>query len=490
MHARTSLRPSHARALSIGLLVASSIACSKTSSAPEKERTVVPASAVPSTSAAPSASAASAEREPAKNGIPTLVPEPFEALKGMSADLFAIDGALMVAEGLRVGRIVDERVEWIGKIPEENQALSGSRIASVHGYWPDSVDVLYTSNNGRALMPTFFPLTGKGESRNFGPGGLSGWITGIARVGKTTLVAGYTTMTGRHIDTVRGPGLPIKPISAEKGGCKEGEVEKAWGTGEPFAVPFRAIGATGTGTLITFGNLCEREKTPVAEVWDQPGKSRIVDLHELVKDIGYFPEVLTGKGDELWLATDPVLHYRGGTFEALPALEQPFKNVFVSPDGKLHGVSGRTIHRYDDGKWTPVANLTWPMKLNTVAMDDKGTFWVSASGVARLREGRGVEFENGCTTPFVYLYDVDWRNDAKYTFPTTRKALSTFAEISDISLVEYYEGGRRLGITVKSKEQGEAVIAHVKATMKDEHPELLCYAPKSPRGIEMKPAGK
>ncbi|MBK9266482.1 MAG: hypothetical protein IPM54_42680 [Polyangiaceae bacterium] len=77
----------------------------------------------------------------------------------------------------------------------------------------------------------------------------------------------------------------------------------------------------------------------------------------------------------------------------------------------------------------------------------------------------------------------------KYTFPTTRKALSTFPEVSDITLVEYWEEGRKLGIKVKSEAQGEAVIAHVKANMKDEWPELICFEPRSPRVIEMK-AGK
>ncbi|WP_437912510.1 hypothetical protein WME73_36145 [Sorangium sp. So ce302] len=106
-----------------------------------------------------------------------------------------------------------------------------------------------------------------------------------------------------------------------------------------------------------------------------------------------------------------------------------------------------------------------------------------------LREWSAGEAETYCKTPFVYLYDVALQNDAKFTFPTTRKALSTFPAVAQIGLVEYYEGGQRLGVTVKSKEQGEAVIAHVKANMKDEHPELICYAPKNPRVIEMK-AGK
>lgn len=74
-----------------------------------------------------------------------------------------------------------------------------------------------------------------------------------------------------------------------------------------------------------------------------------------------------------------------------------------------------------------------------------------------------------------------------FTFPTTRKALSSFSQAKDISLVEFVEAGRKLGVVVPSREVGEAVVAHVKATMKDEKPELLCYEPRSPKLHAIKP---
>ena len=475
-------RSAHTKCLSLGLLAALAISCSKSSPTPEKEP--APTTAPLTASATPSASAASAEREPPKKTLPTLAPQQFEATKDLSLELFAIEGAIVVAERLRVGRIVDERIEWIGSIPDDNQFLGGSRITAVHGAWPDAVDVL-TMTLGRAPMPTLIPLTGKGVRRVFGEGGALGWVTGTTRLGKSTLVAGFDSAEGHRIQTVRGPTLVLEPISAEKGGCKEEEIAKM-GYGKPLAVPPRAIGATEAGTLVTIGNLCDREKSPAAEVWDQPGKSRIIELGKQVQGIGLFPALLRGKGDDLWLASEPVLHYNGGKFVALPGLEKPVRNLFVSPSGKLHGISGRAIVRFDEGKWTPIANLSWPMSFSTIAMDDKETLWVSHNGVSRLVESTGGEAEADCKTPFVYLYEVAWQNDAKFTFPTTRKALSTFPAVAEIGLVEYHEQGRRLGATVKSKEQGEALIAHVKANMKDEHPELICYVPKNPRVIEMK----
>jgi hypothetical protein len=457
--------------------LAATLSCSKAGPTPEKEP--LAASAAPLVaSAAPSASAA-LERKPAKSGIPTVAPEAFVGTQGMAVDFYAIEGALIVVSGLRVGRIVGEGVEWFGTLPETNAWLGGSQINRVLGVWPDAVDVLYSSNNGRAAQPSIYPLTGKGASVTLAPGGGMGWVSGTARLGKSTVVGGYDMAEGYKIRTFRGPGLRLQPTRAAKVGCSDEELQRQWGSPEEtVAVAFRALAATEKGTLVTVGNLCDRDDRPVAEVWDEPGKSRIIELGAWTKQLSYFPELLVGKGDELWLGSTPVLRYSGGKFEPLPQVDRPFKTLFVSAAGKLHGIAGRTIHRFDEGKWTPIANLPWPMSFGTITMDDKETLWVSTGGgVARLRE-QSADIEGDCQTPFVYLYEVSWKNEPQYTYPTTRKALSTFPGVADLTLVEYWEDRRSLGIQVKSKAQGEAVIAHVMANMKDEHPELICYVPR------------
>ena len=137
------------------LLSASLVACNKsTPPAPEKE-------AAPPASIAPQSSVSAAtnpvvEPPPLPKVIPTLTAEPF-APEGTSPEmLFGIEGGLAVVEGLRVGRIVDgERIEWVGKIVDDNKHLGGSHIVSVHGRFPDAVDVLYQSNEGRAPQPTY-----------------------------------------------------------------------------------------------------------------------------------------------------------------------------------------------------------------------------------------------------------------------------------------------------------------------------------------------
>src|SRR5262249_4294818 len=120
-------------------------------------------------------------------------------------------------------------------------------------------------------------------------------------------------------------------------------------------------------------------------------------------------------------------------------------------------------------------------------------FATSARVVYRLRpapKDDAPPLEEGCATPFVYLYDVSSKNAKDFTFPSTRKALSTFAGAGEIGLVESTDGGRRLRSTVTRKAQGEAVIAHLKETMKDEEPQLYCYEPKAARKIELRAGEK
>lgn len=474
-----------ALSIAVSLTLAAGVGCSKSTPTPEKEALPLPSASLLA-SAAPSGSGALAQ-SPARVGLPTVAPEPIEATKGMSVDFYGIEGAMVVVSGVKVGRLVDDKVEWFGTLPETNAWLGGSQINGVLGTWPDGVDVLYSSNNGRASQPSIYPLTGKGASVTFAAGGGLGWVSGTARLGKTTVVGGFDMYQGYRIQTLRGPGLVIKPTRASKADCSDEELQRQWGEREDaVAVSFSAIAATEKGTLVTVGNLCDRSERPVAEVWDEPGKSRIIELKTWIKKLDYFPQLLVGKGDDLWLASTPVLHYSEGKVEPLPTLDKPFKTYFVSPSGKLHGMAGKTIYRFAEGKWTALANLPWPMQFSTIVMDEKGTIWVSWNyGVARLTE-QSADIEGECKTPFVYLYDVSWKNEPTYTYPTTRKALATFPEVADIALVEYWEGRRSLGVQVKSKQQAEAVAAHIVANMKDEHPEVVCYAPKKPRVIDLK----
>lgn len=88
------------------------------------------------------------------------------------------------------------------------------------------------------------------------------------------------------------------------------------------------------------------------------------------------------------------------------------------------------------------------------------------------------EFTDGCSTPFVFLYDVSSKSPPGFDFPATRKALSTFGRLADIGFIEFeHKAQRKLGVKVPSAEVGREVVAHVKTTMPEERPELACFAP-------------
>jgi len=466
-------------------LAISAISCTKSNPTPEKEPPVTSTAAPLAASASASSSAHVASMPPKdKDALPLLVPdEPVAAAKGFQ--FYPIKGAFMVVDGLRVGRLVDDKIEWIGKLPEFNEGLGGSSIGDVTGVWPD-VEVYFSSMNGRASQPSIYPMAGeKGSTVRFGEGGGIGWIRGVVRLGKTTLVAGSDMFQGSRFQTLRGPGLVIKPITAEKFGCKEGEVRQQ-GDEVPIALPFSAVGVTEKGTLVTVGDLCDQRKRPGAEIWDEPGKSRIVELGDIIKEFDYFPRVLPGKGDELWVAADRgILQYRDGKFQAISLPMHKVQSLFVSPEGKLHGISNRQLLRLDDSKWTPIARLPRGLTPHTITMDEKGTIWIARDGITKLREAQTDVADKPCPTPFVYLYDVSWKNENKFTFPTTRKALASFPEVDKIKLMEYRDWGRKLGVQVESEAQGEAIMAHIKATMKDEVPELLCFSPQNTRIIDI-----
>jgi hypothetical protein len=490
----TRIRSTRISSPALFLLVACATGCrdkpAPTLSADPAGPLAAPSSSASAGSAAVSPSSSGGERS-APVEVPTLVPERFAPKGGAPTALYRIDGALAVSADQRVGRIVGEGIEWLStKIPKGGPALGDNIISGVYGRWPDRIDVTYTSGNGRAPMPAYMPLTGKGDPYSVDDGGSLVRVTGMVTLGESTLVASSGFMSGDKLTTVRGPRLGRRHLTPKQAHCDEDEVPTL--NGAAGAIPYAAVGATPEGTLMAVGRLCGK-RAPAAEIWDKEGKPRIVDLGAWIKDVGYAPSFVQGRGDELWFVPGEggaILHYQDGKFEPLPSFGRA-EVAFTSSSGKLHASDGLTIQRFEDGAWTPIGRFTFPMVYTRSMALEEGVLWASAMGVvSRLRQVPSTELGEGCATPFVSLYDVAVDNAKDFTFPTTRKALSTFPDAADLGLVEFYDEGRRLGVTVKSKAQAEALVAHVKATMKDEHPRALCYAPKEPRKIDISPQGK
>lgn len=448
-----------------------------------------------SASAAPASSVQVPPTPPPPPPTLAFVPVHADALaRGVS--LFQLEGGLLVAEAHRVGRVTKEGVEWVAAtIPKENPAIGPNEIQWVGGSYPDAIDVTYRNGNGRAPMPSYMPLTGKGYATVFAPGGGAGWIAGVARVGETTLLAGYEWPAHRII-AVRGPKRKTTSTSATKAGCTAEEVPTPdHAPRAPAIVPY-AIGATGSGRAITVGSLCEK-RGAAAEIWDVAGEtSTIVSLVPHLKDVGFQTEILGVAGDRAFIVDSSAkvaLLLEGEKVTALPALPgaglpgSRFQ-AFLSSDRVLHASDGSAIHRFEEGAWHLVAHLQWPTEVSELALDG-GELWATVGGrLHRLQPAESLALVGECKTPFVHLYDVSWKSEPTYTFPTTRKALASYAKVGEVGMVDFVEGVRRLGLIVPSREVGEEVVAHVKATMKDENPRLLCYSP--PKGARAVPIGK
>ncbi|MDI1475613.1 hypothetical protein [Polyangium sp. y55x31] len=463
------------------VMLACLAACKKDAPAPpQQEPSKAPATAAPS---------ASSVAPTGPKGVPTLVLEEFAPAGSKPEAVFAVEGAVVVTQKQRVGRIVGESIEWLKEtIPPEIATSGATVIDSVQGVWPDALDVLYSSESMRAPVPSYMPLTGKGTSKSFAWGGGPAAINGLARIGESVLLLGWSYAYGDGIffSTVRGPKLERKQQTPAEAGCKPEEVQNEFMPVRP-AIWADTLAASKSGVLVAVGQLCH-SRGPTLEVWEENAtKSRFIDVKPLVKDLGYWPKLLGGK-DEVWLYSgknNPILELKGGALTALPRTEAPPTLAFVSTSGVLHVVAGPSLERWEDGKWVEIARLSWPTLFRTMVVDGEA-MWASAEGkVYKLREGKGWSFGDDCKTPVVYLYDVSPGNANNFTFPGTRKALATFPGVADIRLVEIREGGRRLGVEVKSQEQGEALITHVRATMKDENPILICHAPNKPRVIEI-----
>lgn len=483
--------PSSRELLIIG--VALSTACSTAALKPPVRKDPTPAIASTASPKSAPGAATNAAPDAAVHEAPPIVPaftvEPFAPAGSALRSLFAIEGGLVVAEEQRVGRLEGDRIEWIGKIPKGDPAFGQTTVLAVHGRLPDNVGATYATGLGRVPMPTYIALTGKAAQHTEAGGG--GWGAIFpARINDSTVLAAASGADGYRILTVRGPKV-ARRFAPAKGRCKPDEMLGTFGPDDvnPAVVP-SVFESTQAGTLVSLGTLCQK-RGPAAEIWDKTtGASSIVDLGAWWSGADSASALLKGAGDELWAFADefhPVLHFAGGKFEALPVLDSPTQNVFVSPSGQLHAyTSSGTFWRFEAGAWTPFARFVTPPShgFSTFALAADGALWSQVDNkVVRLRETTRIPAEDVCKNWFVYLYMASSSNAPGYTYPATRKALSTFPEIADVGLVEYGRSPRHLGITTTSKAQAHAVAAHIQATMKDEHPKVFCFVPENTRRI-------
>ncbi len=483
-----------ALAFASALFAASAIGCSDKPSdgVASAEPGAAGSAATPASASAARAVDAPPPEPPTLRAVPVPELEKERAKEKDLADgasLFTVPDAVLIGTWNRVGRLRASGIEWKGSLGIPEVPYGRGMIQWAGGLYPDAIDITFSFENGRAAQPTYAALTGKGASVTFAAGGGAGWIHGVARIGESVLVSGYDMQDGHRVVGARGPAItrlavPWKLRCGEKkpSFTSFGEVAE-WRA--PAVRPLSAYQGTGfaaspAGTLFSYGLLCD-EKAAV-EVWrSEGGQPRIIELGQWIK-----PEeggLLIGLNDDVWITSNPILAWKGDHFEPLPAFPQRPTDVFVSTRGELHVADGSAIHRWDGQRFVEVARLEWPSDFGDIAVED-GTFWVTLGGrVHRLEKGEPAARGEACKTPFVFLYDVADKSEPKYSFPSTRKALSTFAPLEGVELVDFVAGRRRLGAFVPSWEVGVAVAAHIEKTMKDEHPRVVCFKPDKSRAI-------
>ncbi|NUP13926.1 MAG: hypothetical protein HOW73_48445 [Polyangiaceae bacterium] len=395
------------------------------------------------------------------------------------------DTIVVTGNGNKVGKLSRQGVEWAVDLPEDDppETINGAMVMQgIAGRYPDKLGVIRESTYGRWPRPTWQPVKGNvAAAVTFAPGGGPGSVLGAVVIDDTTLIAGWDHFEGARIVHAGGPWKGFSVSTFEEGCGKKSQYYRY------TAISPTVFGATRAGTAFFGGQRCDDEG-PALEIWGAAGgKSKIFPLEGIPKDAWFHDDFVRGNGDVAWVvAGDRVIEVSGGKPTILPPLGGPGRTARIfGGDGKVYAVKAGEIKSLEGGAWKLVATLPWPAEYpDMVAMD--GSFWATSS--AKLYElVPNTEPEGECKTPFVFLYDVSYKSEPNYTFPTTRKALATFPDIDKLQLVDFVEGGRRLGLVVPSKEVGEAVIAHVKGSMKDEDPRLVCYAPAKPRVVSIKP---
>jgi hypothetical protein len=439
------------------------------------------------TTATPSAPAPSASGATVKNAPPKPIPvfelkRAFESELTGHAGIYSVGKDLMVTSQYRVGKVAGDKIEWIGKATETMAGGGDNIVMSLWGRSADEIDVVLRNTNGRIGTAVYEPVTGKGFASVFGVGGAYGTVNGHAWIGDTLVIHGKD-WEGPRIVTGRGKPIERWVIPAGSVGC-DAQSYQVQG-----AILTWSFGGARNGMLVAAGTHCKDDK-PTLEVW-QPDEKKptLVALDQWLDKDARFDEIVPNGPDGVWILpykSKKILDYRQGKVTVAHEIEG-LSGAFPANDDTVLVTARREIIELKGAERAVVGKLAWPVPLHRLVRHD-GTFWAAGWGtVYKLVPGKDPTVLDECKTPFVYLYDVKPDVEPWYTFPTTRKALSSFSQAKDISLVELVEGGRKLGVVVPSLEVGEAVVAHVKSTMKDEKPELLCYQPSSPKVHPIKP---
>jgi hypothetical protein len=421
-------------------------------------------------------------------------------------NVHALRGAMFVSYAGVIAELRDQELA----IDYASGAVATYTVLSMGGSWPDRITarVFYDSWRSTAFQrsppvaETKIYGYAKGELTSSGtddvPLKVAGWKNGT----NLSLVAGELK--------VEGPGDPPKQQPPRDGaGCKTRQIAA------------EELDALPSGEAFLLGRHCGAGAYAL-EVFDAVGQSRIEDLPDAPANVkrgfitagspkSVFAMLSTGErvylarwdgaaarkleldasGDvsSVWATADGALFF---------ILKQKFKAELwrVLPSGQ---VRKSDVFAPSPGAqvWAADADTAYVPSFSSILSTKPGlefTGYATKEGepggpneaLSPPRSGLPAHHED-CKTPFVWLFDVVESSAEDFTFPNTRAALSSFPKRADIKLVELWLGSmsnRKLGAVVPMKSVGEELIAHVRKTMKNENPKLVCYAaPADARAI-------
>lgn len=432
--------------------------------------------------------------------------------------LHPVDGALLVstnrmktlakeAMGSAIGVLKDGKIEF----PKRLHVPGWSVAVSVHGRYPDQLDLIAMGTRGRTGVAEHYVLWARGWERRGSDPGLS--FTGVARMGRSLVgLVGPTLLGTPRFMTLRGPRveLTLTQVSGEKP-CH------AWDPHLQAAIFPLAFGATRDGTALSYGYDCNDES--VLEVWKpgetsgtivpvppHPGGRRSADVRTLL---------LPGPGeDEAWIVDRNVFRYQGGEPKPIdpPTNGAPVLTASAAPDGTLWVIADGALFVRKGEAWEH-APLPDGVKAQDVAVGSDGAVWVVAGGAILKHGGEGeaadaapepIALQKGpppkprtnwpfpqpggpkCPQNLVVLYTFSKTTPDDYDFPLTRKALKGRTEFSPARFVVTRDMGQRfLAAFVPSWELAKKLQERIKTDVKGSTPQIVCAEPEVVRELKL-----
>lgn len=431
-----------------------------------------------------------------------VFPFPDRMIVTLAGQVYELDGAKLT---------LSPKAPTTEKVEGATPVLGAYQIERLEGQWPDELWVTAEFNSFMGPRQSsnrtvdYRRTAGKWTTEKSLPVNVRPWTPGV-----------FLGFVGDELRVVAGDAKAPRraPAPNTSGRCAKGHL----------VIPHDLV-ALPSGHVFLLGAHCATHAF-VVESW-RPGSEEST-VTEVVADTSALGVTLTGH--HLAAATDRAvfvaLSTHGAPFALFRGDARGFRRVQTRDEGRVVGLhatpDGAVFAALDGGRRAPSAlvSLTandtstsyrygldrsvrlgglWASDAETayVAVDDRygddaillstrevsllgsppADLWKDAPPAPAALGEVFPAFDDRCTTPFVYLYDVAATTPKNFDFPKTRKALTSFSGGEGLTLLDFeHAGKRRLGVPVGSPSVGADLVRHVRAEMPEDDPRLVCFA--------------